>query len=306
MTVTINTDFMTTRQLAHLWRVSEATIKRWADAGHLRPSRTLGGHRRFSLEEVTRFQTERGLTQTTVAKAALNSAVMVAASVAPTRGEAGDQTAAFLSALAEGREAQAGAVLLGAYLSGVSVEELMDGIVAGALHRVGDDWQAGRLTVSDEHLATRTAARAVETLRGSVRREGATPRLAVCCAAEEELHELPVLCAQTVLESEGWGVRNLGANTPFFALADAVERHRPQLVCVSSTTRGALAGAARDYAQFQSVARSCGARIVLGGEGFRGEGVRAKFPADLYAENQAELLKFIREGLPAASGSGGD
>jgi excisionase family DNA binding protein len=38
--------FLTTQQLARLWHVSQATIKRWADAGHLRPGKTLGGHRR--------------------------------------------------------------------------------------------------------------------------------------------------------------------------------------------------------------------------------------------------------------------
>lgn len=295
-------EYMTTRQLARLWRVSEATIKRWADAGHLRPSRTLGGHRRFSLEEVARFQSARGLSQAEATKDALRRVTAVA--VEPRRGPAvvtrnaatDDYTDAFYESLAAGREATASAVLLEAYLGGASVVELLDEVVAGALHRVGDEWEAGRVTVADEHLATRTAARAVETLRGSVAREGTARRgLAVCCAAEEELHELSVLCAQTLLESEGWTVRNLGGNTPFFALTDAVERHRPRLVCVSSTTRGVLAGAARDYRQFLDAARAAGARVVLGGEGFRGDGPRERFPADLHAATLGEFLNFLRE-----------
>ncbi|HEX6623893.1 MAG TPA: B12-binding domain-containing protein [Pyrinomonadaceae bacterium] len=289
------TEFMTTRQLARLWKVSEATIKRWADAGHLRPSRTLGGHRRFSLEEVARFQSERGLTQTAATKTALGRVGGAAAPAWPTGGPVGEVTEAFYESLAAGREATATAVLLEAYLAGASVAELLDEVVAGALRRVGDEWEAGRATVADEHLATRTATRAVETLRGAVKREGAARGLAVCCAAEEELHELAVLCAQTLLESEGWEVRNLGGNTPFFALCDAVERHRPRLVCVSSTTRGALAGAARDYAQCLAAARAGGARVVLGGAGFRGEGVREKFPADLHAESLSALLEFTRD-----------
>lgn len=295
--VTTATQFMTTRQLAHLWKVSEATIKRWADAGALRASRTLGGHRRFSLEEVTRFQTERGLTAATATKAALEKVSPAAAlATASPGGAESDFVEDFFASLAAGHEASATAVLLEAYLGGVGLTELLDVVVAGALHSVGDKWQAGELTVADEHLATRTATHAIETLRNSIRRADAGAGLpALCCAAEEELHELPALCAQTVLESEGWRVRNLGANTPFFALADAVERHRPRLVCVSSTTRGALAGAERDYGQFLDAARSCGARVVLGGESFRGAGMREKFPADLHAESFAELLRFIRE-----------
>ena len=59
------TKFLTTRQLSRVWLVSEATIKRWADTGQLKSSRTVGGHRRFPLAEVMRFQTERGLGATT-------------------------------------------------------------------------------------------------------------------------------------------------------------------------------------------------------------------------------------------------
>src|SRR5215218_7701166 len=55
------TKFLTTRQLSRVWLVSEATIKRWADTGQLKSSRTVGGHRRFPLADVMRFQTERGL-----------------------------------------------------------------------------------------------------------------------------------------------------------------------------------------------------------------------------------------------------
>lgn len=294
-------EYMTTRQLARLWRVSEATIKRWADAGHLRPSRTLGGHRRFSLEEVARFQSERGLAQAGTRDAlrraaAADGGAARGAAAGEARGAAPrDFTDAFYESLAAGREATATAVLLEAYLGGAGVAELLDEVVAGALHRVGDQWEAGHTTVADEHLATRTATRAVETLRGSVGREARARGTAVCCAAEEELHELSVLCAQTLLESEGWTVRNLGGNTPLFALTDAVERHRPQLVCVSSTTRGVLAGAARDYAQFLDAARAAGARVVLGGEGFRGQSLRERFPADLHAGTLADLLDFLRE-----------
>lgn len=292
------TEFMTTRQLARLWRVSEATIKRWADAGHLRPNRTLGGHRRFSLEEVARFQTERGLTVSKDAPGDVAAAAGVFAE-SPESGarSAGDFTGAFFESLTQGHEAAASALLLEAYLGGARLVEVLDVVVAGAMHRVGDEWEAGRVTVADEHLATRTAARAIETLRRSVGRAGVAAAgrgLAVCCASEEELHELPALCAQALLEGAGWGVKNLGGNTPFFALSDAVESHRPRLVCVSSTTRGALAGASRDYRQFLEGARACGARVVLGGEGFRGAGLREKFPADLHAESFADLLKFIR------------
>jgi excisionase family DNA binding protein len=45
-------DLMRTAEVAALFRVRSTTVLRWADAGHLSSTRTLGGHRRFSTAEV--------------------------------------------------------------------------------------------------------------------------------------------------------------------------------------------------------------------------------------------------------------
>jgi excisionase family DNA binding protein len=52
---------LTTREVARLCRVSDATVKRWEDAGLLKSERTNGGHRRFRPAEIARFQREQNL-----------------------------------------------------------------------------------------------------------------------------------------------------------------------------------------------------------------------------------------------------
>src|SRR5687768_18338607 len=129
-------NFFTTRQLARMWQVSEATIKRWADAGHLHNSRTLGGHRRFALSEVVKFQNERGL------GAAVESNHAALTSSAP-HGRVGlnqDAAAQFFEAIARGHESAATAVLLEGYLNGVPLVKILDETVTGAMHRVGKLW----------------------------------------------------------------------------------------------------------------------------------------------------------------------
>lgn len=285
--------FLTTRQLARMWQVSEATIKRWADAGHLTSQKTLGGHRRFTLAEVLRFQTTRGLEASRAKSGEKRSAATPGAGG---RLKPQARLEHFFEAIAAGHEAEAAAVLLKAHLDKIPTVRILEEIVARALHRVGDMWHDGEMSVADEHLSTRTATRAIETLRGAIRpAEVEDGPLAICCAAEEELHDAATLCVQVLLESEGWSVKNLGANTPFFALTDAVTKHRPRLVCVSSTSNVALARYSRDYAQFQMVASKLQTRIVLGGAGFTDETIRQRFPADLHAEDFASLHKMIHE-----------
>jgi excisionase family DNA binding protein len=285
------TRFLTTRQLSRVWLVSEATIKRWADTGQLKSSRTVGGHRRFPLAEVMRFQIERGLGATTgvaVATAANTNATALAFDAEQTAGQ-------FFEAVKHGRAGEATALLLEAHMLGTELDLIFDAVVAPSLRRVGDLWYGEEMSVAEEHLATCTATRAVESLAAATRRTGAKAGAAVCCAAEEEMHTLPVLCAQALLEGAGWEVRNLGGHTPFFALAEYVEKQRPSLVCVSATLQRELEHNARDYAQLSAAVRTCGARVVLGGEGFQDGTVRARFPADLHAENFKDLSEFARE-----------
>ena len=253
--------FLTTRQLARLWHVSEATIKRWADTGQLNSGRTVGGHRRFPVADVMRFQTERGLGAPV--GAATQSAEAALFDTAQT-----DQQ--FFAAITEGHAAEAAALLLEAHMMGAPLEHIFDEVVMAAMRRVGDRWESDEMSVAEEHLATSTAAHAVESLAVSVRRAGAHAPRAVCCAAEDELHTLPVLCAQALLGGAGWEARNLGGHTPFFALAEYVSKQRPALVCVSSTMQRELEHNARDYTQFEAAARARGTRVVLGGQGFRG------------------------------------
>jgi hypothetical protein len=51
---------LTTRDVAGMLLVSEATVKRWADDGLLLPQKTVGGHRRFSVQSVSLFRGEQG------------------------------------------------------------------------------------------------------------------------------------------------------------------------------------------------------------------------------------------------------
>ena len=56
-----NPNRLTTKEVARICRVSDATVKRWAAAGLIDSEKTNGGHRRFRAEDVARFQADQGL-----------------------------------------------------------------------------------------------------------------------------------------------------------------------------------------------------------------------------------------------------
>ena len=267
-------------------------MKRWADSGLLPTIKTAGGHRRFRAEDVAVFR-RTGLRET--GRPAARSSVNAPDATAPALrgGTKFEETAeVFYEAILAGRSDEAAAILVSLHLGGAGVALLADRVLCPAMRRVGDLWHRGELSVAQEHVASRAALEALHALRASLHAREAHGRRAVCCAVEEDFHELPVHVAALTLEANGWEVINLGTSTPFYALAEAVERFAPRVVCVASTILEGLDRAAREYADVRKSATRSGARVVLGGEGFAGEDVRRRFPAELYAEEFRQLETF--------------
>ncbi|MFL6256218.1 MAG: B12-binding domain-containing protein [Pyrinomonadaceae bacterium] len=282
---------LTSREAARVLGVSEASVKRWADSGLLPMEKTAGGHRRFRPEDVAavrRAGPDAGAAPLLSKRGALETE---APSLNPVH-EAALAEETF-RALVDGHDEELSALLVNLHLDGHSAGRIADGLLCTAMRRIGDLWHAGELSVAQEHVATRTAIVALQTLQTSL--QGAADNewmRALCCSVEDDFHELPLRLAALTLEAAGLNVFNLGTSTPFSALAEAVHRFRPELICVSSTVLVRLDRAAYEYAGFHKAARRARAAVVLGGAGFREEGVRRRLPADLYAESFRQLEEF--------------
>ncbi|HSK71590.1 MAG TPA: MerR family DNA-binding transcriptional regulator [Pyrinomonadaceae bacterium] len=280
----------TTKEVARLCRVSDATVKRWEDAGLLKSERTSGGHRRFRAEEIARFQREQGLGQ----KLALGDESVFAATIR--RGENGGQSDfSFYDALLAGSEEKAADILINARLNDQPLTEIFDEMVCPPLRKIGELWFEGDLSIAQEHLATRTAYNAIYKLRSRLPVPEAVGKLAMCCTFEGEFHEMPTHLAQITIENEGWEVLNFGANTPLFSLRDEVLKHKPELVCISGTMMNNLERLAHDFREFREETERHKVSIILGGKVFEDECVRKRFPAELYAQSFSDVAEFVRK-----------
>ena len=278
---------LTTRDVAALLLVSEATVKRWADDGLLLPKKTAGGHRRFSIQSIARLRREQGIAPAAQSPAKRAGKKMVTGRL--------PSAESFSELLLSDNEAEAAAQLIDAYLQNHALATIFDTTITDAMHRVGDLWFNGTITIADEHLATRVMLSALQKLRGIVVPEPATGLKAITCGIEGDLHELPIHLAEVIFESEGWDISNLGPNTPLFTLRDMLGQKKPDLVCISARSIVDLDRATTEYAQLRKVIEKINGTTILGGEVFRDLNVRQRFPAEFYGESFAGLSKFVRK-----------
>lgn len=280
---------LTTREVARLCRVSDATVKRWAESGLLESERTGGGHRRFRAEEIARFQREHniGLKKSHGDESALT--------LTPRRSNKNYPDSPIFRALVAGCETEASNILINAYLHGDAPAKIFDTLLCGALRAVGELWYRGELSIAQEHLAARTTFNAVYKFRSVLPIADITGETAMCCALEGDLHELPTHLSQLVFENEGFEVINFGANTPLYSLTEEVGRYAPNLICISAMILTDIERLARDYREFRERIAKLKTPIILGGRAFNDEYVRQRFPADLYAGNFEDAANFARQ-----------
>ena len=231
------------KEFAEAIGVSESSMKRWADDGLLRVSRTAGGHRRIALSEAIRFVRERNAT---LVKPDLLGLTDLPQDRPQDVESASERLFHFLQ---RGMAREARGLVLSLYLSGTSVAEICDGPIRVSMARIGDLWQHDDAGIFVEHRATDICLQALNQLRMTVEPSEGT-QIAIGGAPARDPYLLPSLAASTVLSSVGFRAINLGADTPTSVLMRAVQQYSPRLVWLSVSTSHDPAGLSSDLTRF--------------------------------------------------------
>jgi len=109
-------------------------------------------------------------------------------------------------------------------------------VIQAAQYEVGRLWQARRLSVAQEHLATEISRSAMAQLQPHLPYRRNNGKRAVVACVEGELHDLGARMVADFLEMTGFEFAYLGANVPDENLAQLVRERRPDLVALSATT----------------------------------------------------------------------
>lgn len=173
---------------------------------------------------------------------------------------------AYADALLAGDAAAAEVAIREAMDAKLTAAEIDDEIIAPALWLVGDLWERGQISVADEHVATEITIRVLALSREARRvAQARGDHRILLAAAPDEQHVVALRMVDELLREAGYDVLMLGADVPSEALAAAVSRRRPHVVCMTSTMPS---GTDQVLASIDGVQRRWpGVRFVIGGRG---------------------------------------
>jgi DNA-binding transcriptional MerR regulator/methylmalonyl-CoA mutase cobalamin-binding subunit len=114
----------------------------------------------------------------------------------------------------------------------LGVPIFLDGLAAPLLRRMGEEWEAGRLTPAQEHVATAIIQRVLEGVIQFLVAPHDAPNLLLATPVGEQ-HKMGSALAAAAAAAEGWRVTSLGPELPAGEIAVAALAVKARVVGVS-------------------------------------------------------------------------
>jgi MerR family transcriptional regulator, light-induced transcriptional regulator len=223
--------------LAKRTGVSPELLRAWEQRyGLLQPTRTPGGFRLYSAADEARVQRMQSLVSGGLAAAQAARLILSGGEPAP-RTDSGsaaplEEAAGDLAAALDRLDEQAANSALDRLFSAYTVETVLQEVVLPYLHRLGERWEAGEVSVAQEHFASNLLrGRLLGLAQGWGQGQG--PGAVLACLPGEH-HELGLLAFGVALRRRGWRITYLGTDSPIDAAADTARSVLPAVVVLLS------------------------------------------------------------------------
>jgi methanogenic corrinoid protein MtbC1 len=293
--------------------VAVETIRIWERRyGTPTPTRTAGGHRKYSDDDVALLRALKALTEQGVRigalageprEAILQAAGLVAsptAAAAPPDGLDGIDFTAVVDGVVDAglrKDTAGAAALLNRPLLHRHPREVILGLYLPILREVGDRWHRGELDVATEHFIEKQVTGRLHSILLN-QGEQSHGRRAVLACVPTERHEAALLAAAVLLSLAGYDTTYLGADLPLDDLLQTVAQTEPRLVILSSTVELPPA-LLNEVVETLDAPILRATTVVLGGAG--GAAIAGKSSSPLTLASDLEELESLAREIAAAT-----
>ncbi len=186
----------------------------------------------------------------------------------------------------------AGHLILNAVDSGMAIREVYLHVFQPCQRELGRLWQAGRITVAQEHYCTAATQLIMSQLAPRLFTTERNGRRAVIACVAGETHEVGTRMIADLLELAGWDTIYLGANVPVRGVVQTLVEHRADLLVSSVTMTYHLPAMIELIAAVRAEPACSAIRVMVGGRLFDAEpGLWQRVGADGHAADTDEACR---------------
>jgi methanogenic corrinoid protein MtbC1 len=205
----------------------------------------------------------------------------------------------YLESLLQGDRKASRSVIEKILQTGTPTNSVYVDVIWPIMIKIEELLRADRITLIQEHLATRINRTIVDQLQNKLpRRPGRTKKIVVCCACAE-LQELGAQMMADMFESDGWDVKFLGGGITNDDLLAFVNEYNPDILLIYGAAPKQAPNIRNLIDTIKSVNACPNMRIMVSGGVFnRAEDLWQEIGADLFAATVIEAIQAASSDAP--------
>lgn len=208
--------YLTTKQVAELFKVDNSTIRRWSITGKIECQTTNGGHRKFSFNNIIEFIGNNAKKN----ELDFSSIINVKNNLKPE-----DYTKLITKSALNRNVNQIDTIIIKLYLEGTKISNIFDNYIDVSLGKIQDLLDYKKISIAEEHIARKTISKSLHNIRSSISKTPNNNKSTLCLNLENDIPDLSIDMIQIILEELGYNVHNAGSNTSILNLPLLLEKN---------------------------------------------------------------------------------
>ena len=266
--------YLSSKNVAEILGVNISTLKRWTDNGTLTCTKTAGGHRKFTMQNIRDFHKSQESVGKNTNLGIENRDHKKIYNLINKSDYEGLSTM-LADASLESDDLTVSTIITGLYLKGIKVEDICDKVIEPGSMIVENALRQGYLSHLETFVSRKMITRATEALNQNKPNGSFNGKTALCVNFEDNLPDLGVVMSEIVLRHSGYNVLNSGSHAELGDLKTIIKKKNVDLIvfylcdmqCCMATVKDNIQKTEDQTEIIAKLANSLGVKVIFGGQG---------------------------------------
>ena len=266
--------YLNSNDVAEILGVNISTLKRWTENGTIGCSKTAGGHRKFTMQNVRDYYKSNknanknlGLGLERLEHKTIYELI--------NKSEYSELAKILADSSLESNELSVNNIINGAYMKGIKASLICDEIIDPGSMIVENALRRKYISHVEAFISRKLITRSVESLNQNKPNGSFNGKTALCVNFEDNLPDLGVVMSEIVLRHNGYNVLNTGSHAELGNLQGVIEKKNVDLLvfylcdmqCCMATVKDNLSKTASQVKSIVTLANKLKVKVVFGGSG---------------------------------------